>query len=119
MTGEERSLGSAASTPYKRTGRYCWLGQAYCQASGMVGLTLPSPCKPSILLNKTSNVLGSMPALPGVVPPWIVYVFPEFVTPYVNKRPLWPMRTSRTRGRVVLTQKSDWMESGGNTCEKV
>ena len=44
-------------------------------------LTLPSPCRPSILLNITSSVLGRMPALPSELPPWIVYVLPEFVTP--------------------------------------
>ena len=49
----------------------------------------------------------------------MVYVFPEFVTPYVNKRPLWPSKTSFTRGRVVLVKKSDCSVAGGNTWEKV
>ena len=72
-----------------------------------------------MLLNRTSSVLGSIPALPGAVPPCMVYVFPEFVTPYVNKRPLCPIRTSRTRGKVVLVKNSDCVEFDGNTCENV
>ena len=47
-------------------------------------LTLPSPCNPSILLKITSIDRGSIPAVPVFVPPWTVYVFPEFVTPYVK-----------------------------------
>ena len=31
-----------------------------------------------MLLNTTSKVLGKIPADPGCVPPWTVYVFPEF-----------------------------------------
>lgn len=32
--------------------------------------TRPSPCNPSTLLKITSKVLGNIPALPSLVPPW-------------------------------------------------
>ena len=43
--------------------------------------------------------------------PWIVYVFPELVTPYVNIRQFWPSMKSLTVPRVVKLKKSFWVVS--------
>ena len=49
----------------------------------------------------------------------MVYVLPEFVTPYVKSNPLWPSKTSLTRGKVVFVKKSRCWLDGPNMCENV
>ena len=45
---------------------------SYKQSENFHGLTLPSPCNPSMLLNMTSIARGRIPAVSGEEPPCIV-----------------------------------------------
>ena len=45
--------------------------------------------------------------MPGLsASPWIVYVFPELVAPYVNSSWFWPSRNSCTLGSTMSANRS-------------
>ncbi len=75
-----------------------------------------SHCCPEILLKTTSSDLGRIP--PSFGEPWIVYVFPEFVTPYVNMRQFWPSMKAFTVGITVSSKKVFCSAFSSNICEK-
>jgi hypothetical protein len=72
---------------------------------------------PLILLNTTSTARGKRPlsSVASDLPPEMVYVLPELLTPYAKSRPFSPWRSFSTRGRVVVVKKDAWGVEGGKT----
>ena len=66
-----------------------------------------------MLLNTTARSLLIVPGLLSV--PSMVYVFPEFVTPYVKSKALRPDSISFTKGKVVVVKTSCCVDLPSNT----